>query len=133
MTLDEIRSDFPEAILWDGFDEAIIGFETTDEKIIYDLEKMVRILIVRDKMTEEESREYIGYNILGAYVGERTPIVINLLEKEVVGKEELTDEDIKKGAEEYCKQQRHENSVEILLCKADFQSGARWYKNEIKK
>ena len=132
MTLDEIRSDFPEAILWDGFDEAIIGFETTDEKIIYDLEKMVSILIVRDKMTEEESREYIGYNILGAYVGERTPIVINLIEKEV-SKAELTDEDIKKGAEEYCKQQRHENSVEILLCKADFQSGARWYKNEIKK
>ena len=132
MTLDEIRSDFPEAILWDGFDEAIVGFDTNDEKIIYDLEKMVSILIVRDKMTEEESREYIGYNILGAYVGERTPIVINLIEKEV-SKAELTDEDIKKGAEEYCKQQRHENSVEILLCKADFQSGARWYKNEIKK
>lgn len=38
----------------------------------------------------------------------------------------ITEEELKKAAQEYCDQQRHEDSVEQILCKADFKSGARW-------
>lgn len=77
MTLEEIRQDYPESILWDGFDADIIGFDISAEKVVYNYDKMVNTLIERDKMSEEEAMEYIDYNILGAYVGEKTPIIIH--------------------------------------------------------
>ena len=84
MTLrDEINvylSDLDESVLlMDGFDEAIIGFAeriNTPLLAIYDWEKMVDILITRDGMEYEEAVEYISYNCMGAWVGERTPMIM---------------------------------------------------------
>ena len=64
---------------WDGFDEAIIGVGercSTDSMIIYAHSKMVEILIVRDEMTFEEAEEYIDFNIIGAWIGDTTPIIM---------------------------------------------------------
>ena len=63
----------------DGFDEAIIGQACIwrnngmHDVLVYDAEKMRSILMKRDGMTSEEAREYIEYNVEGAYVGEETP------------------------------------------------------------
>ncbi len=61
----------------EGFDEAIIGvgrqFDRPD-RLIYDYDKCVEILVERDDMSAEEAREYMDFNVLGAYVGEKTPI-----------------------------------------------------------
>jgi hypothetical protein len=67
-------------IKMDGFDEAIVGTATmighSSPSVCYDYQKMVNVLVSRDGMTEEEAEEYIGFNCLGAYIGEEAPIVL---------------------------------------------------------
>jgi len=68
----------------DGFDEAIIGpalvWDSTGMRrnvIVYDAEKILEILMRRDGMTDmEEAREFIEFNIEGAYVGPHTPVLV---------------------------------------------------------
>jgi hypothetical protein len=63
-------------LLADGFDDAIIGIDTSNEvfRIIYDKQKMATILQERDGMSMEDAWEHLEYNVFGAYVGEGTPI-----------------------------------------------------------
>ena len=64
---------------WDGFDNAIIGVgerNNTDSMIVYDYNKMVKILVTRDDMSYEEAEEYIDFNIVGAWIGDTTPIIV---------------------------------------------------------
>ena len=61
----------------DGFDEAILGAArqfNQPEKLIYDYVKCVEILMSRDDMTRDEAVEFMEFNVVGAYVGEETPI-----------------------------------------------------------
>jgi len=67
--------DYEGLLFADGFDEAIIGVEERAGVVAYDIDKIIEILS-RD-MTEDEAIEYFDFNIIGAYVGERTPIYIN--------------------------------------------------------
>ena len=67
-------------VKWDGFDNAIIGTAERhgmDTVIAYDLTKMVKILVARDDMSVEEAHEYLQFNVIGAYIGEYTPIIVN--------------------------------------------------------
>ena len=75
--LEKILLEFPdeEILKADGFDEAVVGYEIISMKLIYDYNKMVEILI-RDGMEEIDAVEYLDYNVLGAYVGEKTPIIM---------------------------------------------------------
>jgi len=65
----------------DGHDNAIIGpaFIWRDHShasvLVYDAEK-IRNNLMADGMTAEEAREFIEYNIEGAYVGEHTPVLV---------------------------------------------------------
>jgi hypothetical protein len=56
----------------DGFDEAIIGVDETQMRLIYSVSKCIEILM-RD-MPEEDVMDYFNFNVSGAYVGEKTPI-----------------------------------------------------------
>ncbi len=56
----------------DGFDEAIIGVEENEMKLIYSVSKCLAIL--ERSMTFEDAIEYFTYNVSGAYAGEKTPI-----------------------------------------------------------
>ena len=62
----------------DGFEDAIIGYgrQFNYPVAVYDAEKFINILQLRDGMTEEEAVEYFQFNVQGAYVGESTPIFI---------------------------------------------------------
>jgi hypothetical protein len=64
----------PEAILWDGLDDAIIGI-SIDNRTVYGLNKMI-LLFQEQGMSEEEAIEWMDFNIISAYVGEYTPIHI---------------------------------------------------------
>ena len=64
----------PEAVLWDGLDDAIIGI-SIDNRTVYGLNKMI-LLFQEQGMSEEEAMEWIDFNIISAYVGEYTPIHI---------------------------------------------------------
>ena len=59
----------------DEFDDAIIG--VSDGRVCYDKQLMVEILI-RDGWDESESWEYLEFNTWGAYVGEKTPLYIDV-------------------------------------------------------
>ena len=66
-------------LLMDGFEQALIGFgQRINEPLvaIYSWSKMVDVLMIRDGMTDDEAIEYISYNCQGAWVGERTPIIV---------------------------------------------------------
>ena len=66
----------------DGFEEAVLGVArkaTQPDVVAYDYEKCVQILVERDDMTEEEALEHMEYNVVGAFVGERTPVFIERL------------------------------------------------------
>ena len=59
------------------FDEAIIGVAERigqSSVVAYDTTKLVEIL--SRTMSVDEAYEYFEFNILGAYVGERTPMFI---------------------------------------------------------
>jgi hypothetical protein len=65
-----------EVMFADGFDDAIVGLEPSSLRVIYDINSMVLILTKDDEMTTSEAIEYLEYNVLNAYVGEKTPIYI---------------------------------------------------------
>jgi hypothetical protein len=79
MTREDIAEIHPDVLLADGFDEAIIGISDTRLSeipiAIYDISEIIRILM-DDDMTQEDALEYYYYNIVGAYVGEQTPIFV---------------------------------------------------------
>lgn len=67
------------------FDEAIIGVSERigDEPVVaYDTTKIVEILVLNHSMSVDEAYEYFEFNILGAYVGERTPTFITFTFKQ---------------------------------------------------
>ena len=70
----KIQEVNPNAVLWDGFDEAIIGI-TEDNRAVYDIYMMERIMWRDNKkhITFEEASDWVHYNILQAYVGDETP------------------------------------------------------------
>jgi hypothetical protein len=75
----EMLMDFAEeAIVLEGFDDCIVGL--TEEfgngfRVLYSVKCIVKKLM-QDGMSEEESLEYYGYNILNAHMGEQNPIFL---------------------------------------------------------
>jgi len=57
----------------DGFDDAIIGVDEVNLKLIYSYARIMGIL-EEEGLTEEIAHEHFIFNIRGAYMGERTPI-----------------------------------------------------------
>ena len=65
----------------DGHDDAILGLAlvwrggSLCNALVYDAEK-IRENLVKGGMSSEDAREYIEFNIEGAYVGEHTPVLV---------------------------------------------------------
>jgi hypothetical protein len=65
----------------DGHDNAILGpatiwrDNTTVDVLVYDAE-VIRDNLVKEGMDREDAREFIEFNIEGAYVGEHTPVLV---------------------------------------------------------
>jgi len=65
------------------FDEAIVGVADRigmPTVVVYDSSKVIDILCERDGMDREQATEFYEFNIIGAYVGERTPMFITLID-----------------------------------------------------
>jgi len=65
--------DDEELLFVDGFDDAIIGIDHASLRIIYDVQLMC-IALAEEGMEPEDIRDHIDFNVLNAYVGEKTPI-----------------------------------------------------------
>jgi len=90
---EEIEAINEDALLCDGFDEAIIGMAeriNLGPVVAYDVDKIIEILakdmeVDESDLEEDESiesrkyfmaREYYEYNIVGGWHGEFTPVFI---------------------------------------------------------
>jgi hypothetical protein len=65
-----------QALLADGFEEALVGYVerfNSGPLALYDRQHCIRILMDRDGMTEEEADEFLQVNVIGAWVGDKTP------------------------------------------------------------
>jgi len=68
-----IENYYDEEILKaDGFDDAVIGIEENQMRLIYSVKKCLTIL--EQDMNETDAMEYFTYNVSGSYVGKKTPI-----------------------------------------------------------
>jgi hypothetical protein len=93
MSIDEISEINPQALILDGFDDAIIGIAeriNLGPVVAYDKHKIISTLMNDMDVSEEEleegetiedkkyelAMEYFDYNIIGAWMGEFTPIFI---------------------------------------------------------
>lgn len=78
-TLEKIFEAFPDEtfLIADGFDDAIVGVEEKEFRLVYSIEKCINILVNDDEMSYEDAIEHFNFNVSGAYVGDKTPIWIH--------------------------------------------------------
>jgi len=78
MNRKEIAEQYPELLVADGFDKAILGVsqQFNSLSVAYDRNKCIEILMTRDNMTQLEAVEYFEYNVIGSYMGQYTPSFI---------------------------------------------------------
>ena len=72
--------EYTDLMKMNGFDDAIIGVVQRIglQAICYDTHKVIEILM--KDMSEEDAWDYYSYNMLGAYVGESTPVFLERME-----------------------------------------------------
>ena len=64
-------------LLATGFEKAFLGIATDfagHDRAVYDYDKCVEVLMKRDHLTLDDACEYMDFNVVGAWVGEGTPI-----------------------------------------------------------
>ena len=83
---DVLADENPEAICYDGMDEALIGIYRGDlarqnmqerSIAVYSYVKFIEVYIKRDGMSEEEAIEFFDYNVAGGYIGKYHPLIID--------------------------------------------------------
>tara|TARA_R100000951_G_scaffold87391_1_gene75154 strand:- start:232 stop:483 length:252 start_codon:yes stop_codon:yes gene_type:complete len=75
-------TDLDELLLADGFDKAFVGVVRgagTPDVAVYNEQKCLEILM-DNGMTGEEATEYFEFNVVSAYVGEKTPVFLNIMD-----------------------------------------------------
>ena len=77
---DYIAQHNDEALFADGFEDALMGVGVIFNRSLaaYDMGKCIGILMDRDGMSEEEAVEYFEFYVTGSYVGENTPIFVEV-------------------------------------------------------
>jgi len=70
----------PEAMKADGYDDCIVGIGHrcgSTAVLVYDIDMVVAKIMKRDNCDYEDALDFFEYNIVGAYVGEGTPLFMN--------------------------------------------------------
>ena len=78
--LEQLTQENEEALTPDGFEKCLVGicYQVGRPPVAcYDYEKCIKKLM-KDGMSHEEAVEYFEFNTLGSYVGENTPVFVNL-------------------------------------------------------
>lgn len=76
-----IEYELEDSIIFENpsYETAIIGYDISSNRLVYDYNKMIDYLVEHDNMTPDDAIDFISYNTLRAlpYV-ENGPIVIGL-------------------------------------------------------
>jgi hypothetical protein len=77
--IDKIIEMYPDEtfLIVSDMDEAIIGVDINTFRLVYSVEKIYEVLM--KSMSREDAIDYFDYNILGAYMGDMTPIFVSLI------------------------------------------------------
>jgi len=78
-----------EILLADGLGKAFIGVghrSGCHDVAVYDYDRCAQILMRRDKMSVEDAYEFIDFNVVGSWVGDRTPIFLERRELKEIEK-----------------------------------------------
>lgn len=76
---ERLQEDNPDALLADGFDEALIGtVRRCGDPVLaaYDYDKCVEVLMRRHNMDWEAAVEFMEFNVVGSYLGPNTPVFV---------------------------------------------------------
>ena len=76
----EKYAHFEGMIFYDNLEDAFlgIGYRCGEEPIaVYDMHKVLEVLMSQD-MTREEAQENMDFNILGQWVGDQTPLFLEI-------------------------------------------------------
>ena len=83
MTPDQLKEiladENPEALLWDGLESAFVGIARRCGQptlAVYDYDLCIKVFTA-DGMTYEEAVEYIEFNVVGGWLGEHTPVMLD--------------------------------------------------------
>jgi hypothetical protein len=78
--IEEALEEIEEStLLMDGFDEAFIGWSRRINEpllAVYSYDGLIKVCTERDGMSFDEAVEYVDFNVVGAWVGEQTPIIV---------------------------------------------------------
>ena len=68
-----------ECLLADGFNDAIVGVTYGANVVaVYDIDRVIEIL-VEEGMDYDDAVEHVDFNIVGSYVGEKTPMFMSFV------------------------------------------------------
>jgi len=77
--LERLSESNPEALIAEGFNDAIIGVGYQGPKgpvLVYRASACIECLQKSDGMDYEEALEFFEFNVKGSWVGENTPIFL---------------------------------------------------------
>lgn len=83
--LSEFLVDLDEGIIVaDGLAHAFLGLTNTPNGVVavYSTERIISNLMENDAMDFETAEEYMHLNIIGADVGQRTPVFVDVIPEE---------------------------------------------------
>ena len=77
--LEYIEHHFPDSLLANGYDSAIIGVASGNDtgRVVYSIPKMIEICMKELAVDYNEALEWLEYNTFNAFVGEFTPIYLD--------------------------------------------------------
>ena len=78
-TLLEKYAEYEGLVLYDNLEDAFLGisYRCGEEPVaVYDMDKVLEIL--EKDMSPEDAREHFNFNILGQWVGDQTPIFLEI-------------------------------------------------------
>ena len=83
MTADQIRAlladENEDALLLDGFEQAFIGVARRcgqPSLAAYSYAKCIDVLMSRDGMEWDDAVEFFEFNVVGAWMGPNTPVIV---------------------------------------------------------
>lgn len=72
-----------ECLTADGFDAALVGCTYGANIVaVYDIQRMIEVL-VNEGMDHDDAVEFLEYNVVSAYLGDKTPLYVNFVTEEV--------------------------------------------------
>ena len=78
--LEQVHELNPKALSMDGYDDCVLGIMHRfgmEPLLAYDMGKIIEKNMA-DGMTHEEAVEFFEYNQIGAWMGEGTPVFVDL-------------------------------------------------------